>query len=129
MEAALVGDRCSNGLVCSVASLFCHGSLPEAGILTAFKCLICACTVFIGLVPSLKGEGGRRGREHARLLGWQLRAQQVRGPLEYAGEEPWPEFLSCFHCHLPCHRELKEKETRRKHSWGEPSKHLHRGHS
>ena len=82
MEVALVGHRRSNSLVCSVASLFCHGSLPEAGILMAFKCLICACTIFTGLVLSLKGEGGSRGREHAHLLGWQLGVRRGHSGLE-----------------------------------------------
>ena len=76
MEVALVGDGRSNSLACLVASLYSHGSLPEAGILTTFKCLICACTIFTGLVLSLKGEGGSRGREHAHLLVWQLKAQR-----------------------------------------------------
>ena len=99
MEVALaggarvgVGGRCSNSLVCSVTSLFCHGSLPEAGILTAFKCLLCACTVVIGLVLSLKGEGGRRGGSALVCLGGSSGAQRAEG-LRNTPERRVPQLL------------------------------------
>ena len=99
MEVALaggarvgVGGRCSNSLVCLVTSLFCYGSLPEAGILTAFKCLLCACTIVIGLVLSLKGEGGRRGGSALVCLGGSSGAQRAEG-LRNTPERRVPQLL------------------------------------
>ena len=99
MEVALaggarvgVGGRCSNSLVCSVTSLLCQGSLPEAGILTAFKCLLCTCTIVIGLVLSLKGEGGRRGGSALICLGGSSGAQRAEG-LRNTPERRVPQLL------------------------------------
>ena len=109
-EVVLLGTDTLNTVVHSMIPLSCHWSLQVAGTLMAFLCLTCAHMILIGLVFSL-----REGKERRALtcLGGSYWGTVTCGPSEHTREEPWPEFLNCFHSHSPVYRGFEQIEARR----------------